>query len=137
MENGKLFDFSGLLQPHGEDKITYEYGSGNLNVKILYDEQKRFISLAFSGVAYQYFAPVPGYYPEQVASKAGVNGFCAGCVYELFDTDLLRQSEEVSQKNGYKPNRRHFSFYLEWENVSLDIIARDFSHSEGVLSDLS
>ena len=137
MENGKLFDFNDLLQPHGEDKISYEYNAGKLDVKILYDELKRYVLLNFTGVAYQYFAPVPGYYPEQVVSKAGAKGVCAGCVYELFDTELLRQSEEVSEKNGYKSNRRHFSFYLEWENVSLDVIARDFNHSEGVLSDIS
>lgn len=124
-----LYDLNELILPHGEDGISYEFCKGDLVIKIQYDECSKHIQLKFLGCSYQYFAPVPGYYPTQIMSNSSGYKTQSGYVYELSDTDLLKESESVSESAGYKPNRRHFFLYLEWANVTFNIIAQNCDYS--------
>ena len=83
--------------------------------------------MLFGSCSYQYNFLVPGYCPEEFASNFVYD---SSRVYELFDTKLLSESEAISEGYGYKPNRRHFFFYLEWENVAFHIISKSFEFNE-------
>ncbi len=122
-----LFDFSNLLLPHGEDGVSYEYNKGNLTVNIPYDEKTKNIKLVFESSSYQYIGPVPGFCPDQIAPDFK---FSSSRIYELSETGLLLEIEALYQNSNYKPNRRHFFFYLEWENVVFHIVAKSFEVNE-------
>ncbi len=127
MYQKERLDFSEKLIPYGEDEVTYEYKSGTLHVRIYFDECKKAINLLFSGCSYHYFAPVPGYYPFEKESWKGLPK--AGCLYENFGSELLKNSDDIFRQNSnIIVEERHFSFYLEWANISMDVIADCFEY---------
>ncbi|TRD14442.1 hypothetical protein [Palleronia caenipelagi] len=132
VERYNFLNFLNLLLPHGEDNISFEKRDGDLRVTIPYNDRTQSIRLLFESCSYQYVFLVPGYCPEELASDF-IYDFSR--VYELFDTKLLYESEAISESYGYKPNRRHFFFYLEWENVAFHVIAKscEFTEANGPL----
>lgn len=135
MEYNQLFDFNDLIVPHGEDRVSYNYERGSLCVNISYDDNKKYILLRFSGCSYQYFAPVPGYFPVGI-EPSKIKAY-PGIVYEISNSDFLTESEAVSEKFGYKPNRRHFFVRLEWAEVAIHVIGSDFGYEFGNVSNLT
>jgi hypothetical protein len=124
-----LFDFRRLLHPHGEDRVSYEYKKGNLNVEVQFEECAKRIDLEFIRCAYQYFAPIPGHHPNQIFPENWGSDLNSGCVFELVETKLLMGSEQISERAGYKANRKHFFLYLDTVNVAMNIIARECRYS--------
>ena len=120
MQSVVRYDFIEDILPHGEDGVSFYYEKGNLLIEIPYDERTKFIRLKFHDCAYHYFSPIPGYCPEQF--NVGFS-FESSRVYELFNTELLLKSEAIFKNSKYRPNRRHFFLYLEWENVVFHIVA--------------
>jgi len=122
------FNFNNLLHPYGEDSICYEYKSSDLFLNIFYNESKDVIKLVFRGCSYNYFAPVPGCYPELFHSKKG--NLKSGCVYETLESEFLQQSEKVYEaaSGRLKTEQRLFFLHLEWANVSFHIIAKDVEY---------
>jgi len=125
VDQREQLSFNEKLLPYGEDEVTYEYKSGSLFVRIFYNEFEDVIDLVFPGCSYHYFAPVPGYYPFEIGRWKGFPE--AGCIYENFGSELLENRDRIFEQNSNIPMKeRHFSFYLEWANISMDIIADGF-----------
>ncbi|MFS4439330.1 hypothetical protein ACMA5I_14050 [Paracoccaceae bacterium GXU_MW_L88] len=130
MQYEERYCFVDRLLPHGEDGVKFGFDSRVLDFSILYDNSTKSIDLRFEGCAYQYFAPLPGYHPEQFLVHFP---FKSSRVYELFDTDFLRLSAEIYKGRKYQPEWRHFFLYLEWENVALHALAKSMSHDSTTL----
>lgn len=125
MNRKKIFDFNSEIGPHGEDSIRYEYMHGDFHLNIFYNDNEDAIKLVFTGCSYQYFSPVPGYYPETLYSSMGGS---SGCLYEIPSSFLLKEVESISEQAGYRLNQRHFFIHLEDQNVSFHILADDVEY---------
>lgn len=122
-----VYDFSDLLYPHGEDSYSFEKKNRNLNIKIGYDENSKFISMVFATCDYFYAAPVPGFFPDQVFSQKMGPLTRPGCVFEFYASDFLNACAGFSASVNYKTRRRHFFIYLSSGEVIFNILAADFN----------